>query len=215
MRRLIDGNLFVGSKVVGLKSSVRLFCQMEANPASDLEISWYLNNSNTERRTILGPVKSGESLLLNSNNSVLNEQEPENHTSDNEDDTDQTNDWSSHSSEQRGSSRDREIERGKGATTTTNLTTDKIHTSRLVASVSVSVSGLRKQKQNEKEKEKQNERERQRTSKSKADYTKGTSQLNYLVDTNLDYGYLYCVARNSIGEQKRACVFEIRQAGKF
>lgn len=208
MQRLIDGNHFVGSKVVGLKSSVRLFCQMEANPASDLEISWYLNNSNTERRIILGPVKSDESLLLNSNNSSLNEREPENRTSDNENGTDQTNDWSKHSSEQRGSNRDitAEIEAGKGATTT-SLTTDKIHTSRLVASV----SGSRKQK----EKERQNERERQHTSKAKVDHTKGTSQLNYLVDTNLDYGYLYCVARNSIGEQKRACVFEIRQSGKF
>lgn len=180
---------------------------MEANPASDLEISWYLNNSHTERRTILGPVKSDESLL-NGNNSNLNEQEfggLENHTNENENYTDQTNDWPKHSSGHGSSKGDKTLaevgRREKADSLTTRLSNtnddDKIeHTSRLVAS-----TGLLK--------------EPQTTRLAAGDSTKGTSQLNYLVDTNLDYGYLYCVARNSIGEQKRACIYEIRQAGKF
>lgn len=44
--------------------------------------------------------------------------------------------------------------------------------------------------------------------------TQAQSQLNYLVESALDYGRLYCVARNSVGEQQRACVYDIQQPGK-
>lgn len=48
-----------------------------------------------------------------------------------------------------------------------------------------------------------------RTQKTVLSGHSASSQLNYLVDTHLDYGRLYCVARNSMGEQKRACVYDI------
>lgn len=41
-----------------------------------------------------------------------------------------------------------------------------------------------------------------------------TSQLNYQVETNLDYGRLYCLARNSLGEQKLACAYDIKPVGE-
>ena len=40
-----------------------------------------------------------------------------------------------------------------------------------------------------------------------------SSQLNFRVETSSDYGQLYCVARNSAGEQKRACLYRIEQSG--
>lgn len=41
----------------------------------------------------------------------------------------------------------------------------------------------------------------------------GRSQLRpYLLESELDYGRLYCVARNSLGPQRRACVYQLEQS---
>ena len=49
---------------------------------------------------------------------------------------------------------------------------------------------------------------------AKATTSTAQSQLSYSPDSSLDYGRLYCLARNSMGEQKRACVYDILQPGK-
>lgn len=38
-----------------------------------------------------------------------------------------------------------------------------------------------------------------------------SSQLEFQPDSALDYGQIYCEARNSIGAQSRACLYEIRE----
>lgn len=38
-----------------------------------------------------------------------------------------------------------------------------------------------------------------------------SSQLDFQPESGLDYGQIYCEARNSIGTQHRACLYEIRQ----
>ncbi|XP_055382348.1 protein turtle homolog A [Condylostylus longicornis] len=42
----------------------------------------------------------------------------------------------------------------------------------------------------------------------------GLSRLNYTPTSDLDYGTISCYARNSIGQQKTPCVFQIIAAGK-
>lgn len=42
-----------------------------------------------------------------------------------------------------------------------------------------------------------------------------SSQLNYLVESGADYGLVYCLARNSVGPQARACAYQIQPPGKF
>lgn len=41
-----------------------------------------------------------------------------------------------------------------------------------------------------------------------------SSQLSYQIESGLDYGQLYCMARNAIGDQKRACVYSVEQSGE-
>lgn len=38
-----------------------------------------------------------------------------------------------------------------------------------------------------------------------------SSQLEFQPESELDYGQIYCEARNSIGPQSRACLYEIKQ----
>lgn len=60
----------------------------------------------------------------------------------------------------------------------------------------------------------QSSSDRRQTGRDGAKQLQTSSQLNYLVETSADYGRLYCFARNSIGQQKRACVYEIRPPGE-
>lgn len=120
-------DLLLGSRAMALGSQARFLCRMEADPA-ELELSWYLNNSQSERRLL----HTGENRNQRSNE---------------------------HQTNSTTASR-----LGKASTTTTTTTLT-------------------------------------------------SSQLNYLVESNLDYGLLYCVAKNSIGQQKRACVYQIEQPG--
>lgn len=40
------------------------------------------------------------------------------------------------------------------------------------------------------------------------------SRLNYTPATDLDYGTISCWGRNSIGQQKNPCIFQIVAAGE-
>lgn len=112
---------------------------MEANPANELEFSWYLNNSDG-RRTL---------LLAKQLNNPLN----------------------------RKQDHDEQLD---------NQSAEANRRSRLSLKHKASSSG-----------------------------ESASSQLTYSLDSQLDYGRLYCLARNSIGEQRLACVYEIQPPGKF
>jgi len=42
-----------------------------------------------------------------------------------------------------------------------------------------------------------------------------TSQLSFRLESGADFGQLYCLARNELGEQKRACVYNLRPGGRY
>lgn len=146
---------------MSIHSKGKFLCQMEANPG-DVEVSWYLNNSYSERK-----------LLLKEQTQITS---------------------SDLDAPDRDSNLAKSLTSGDNTTTIDNSDNhnNNNNNNEIQPSVPVPLLPLGRIKNND----------------------RVSSQLNYIVDSPLDYGRLYCVAKNSIGQQKRACIYEIKPPGK-
>lgn len=202
----------VGQRDLPLNTKSRFLCRMAADPP-EVEITWYLNNSHTERRVLATRQADkifSPSLAKNRKPQVGSASATATPTQQSPLDMEQSSGPPSSrlkpASYNNNNNKLEETINGDGDESPRRNFGGKPASRKYGGDVAGKV---------EVEAEKELTTRPMAPPTATEDLVMVSSQLEYLVDSELDYGQLYCVAKNSIGEQKVACVYELQAPGKF